>query len=210
MSAIIRPKKSGGFTVTELLVVMAIIGGLMALFLPMMKKAMEMTRQTKCSSNLKQVGVALNLFASDNNERYPAAFGDSMNTVNLTWMWQLKSYLGLPENSMGMSPLPRAAGVLICPSMKPVTVRDASYAENNFMTSNSGRLWRYSRLTIPQSTTIIIAEISMNGDAYSPISGGPVIRRHPGPSANYLFADGHVENFKELIPATDKRWEPDL
>ncbi|PAW79492.1 MAG: hypothetical protein B9S32_02840 [Verrucomicrobia bacterium Tous-C9LFEB] len=210
MNEIASRKNRNAFTLTELLVVVAIIGGLMALLLPMMKKAMEMTRQTKCASNLKQIGVAMNLFASDNNERYPAAFGDSMNTVNLTWMWQLKSYLGLPENSMGMSPLPRAAGVLICPSLKQVTVRDASYAENNFMTSNSGRIWRYSRLTIPQSTTIIIAEISANADAYSPISGGPVTRRHPGPSANYLFADSHVETFKELIPASDKRWEPDL
>lgn len=205
-----RSKRSAAFTVIELLTVVAILGVLAALLLPWMKRTMETTRQTKCASNLRQVGMAMNLFASDNGERYPAAYGDSLNTVSLTWMWQLKSYLGLPENSMGMSPLPRAASVLICPSLKPVTSRDASYAINNFMTGNSGRNWRYSRLTIPQATTIIVSEIAANTDTYSPISGGPVTRRHPGPSANYLFADSHVENIKELIPATDKRWEPDL
>lgn len=206
-----RRIKRHAFTLIELLVVVGIVGVLIATLFPMMKKAMESGRQTKCSSNMKQIGMAMNLFASDNGERFPTAFGDSMNAgINLTWMWQLKSYLGMPENSMGMPPLPRAAGVCVCPSLKQLTVRDSSYAENNFMTSNSGRLWRYSRLTIPIATTIIVAEVSANTDAYSPISGGPVTRRHPGPSANYLFADGHVENIKDLIPATDKRWEPEL
>lgn len=212
MSKIVRWKKRGAFTVTELLVSVAIIGVLMAALLPLMKKAMESARKTKCASNLQQIGTAMNLFASDNNETYPVAYSDSGSNASAdtpTWIWQLKPYLGMAENSMGMAPLPRAAGVFLCPALKPVTTRDVSYALNTYMTYSSGRQWRYKRLIIPQATTILVAEISSNGDIASPFSGN-IVRRHPGPSANYLFADGHVENIPELIPYTDKRWEPDL
>lgn len=199
-------KRRDAFTLIELLVVIGIVGVLIATLFPMMKKAMESARQTKCASNLRQIGMGMNAFADDNNQLYPTAYSDGLNTQ--TWIWQLKPYMGMSDTSMGNAPLPRAAGVFICPSFKPLTSRDVSYALNTYMTIGSGRSWRYKRLVVAQST-ILVAEVSANADIASPFSG-TIVRRHPGPSANYLFADNHVENIKDLIPYTDKRWEPDL
>jgi prepilin-type N-terminal cleavage/methylation domain-containing protein len=59
------------FTLIELLVVIAIIALLAALLLPALASAKERARRVKCLSNLKQTGLALKLFAQDQEGHYP-------------------------------------------------------------------------------------------------------------------------------------------
>jgi len=68
-----RAKRSTAFTLIELLVVIAIIAVLIALFLPALNQAKEYGYQTLCASSQRQVGMALNLYAVDNQG---AIFGD--------------------------------------------------------------------------------------------------------------------------------------
>jgi prepilin-type N-terminal cleavage/methylation domain-containing protein/prepilin-type processing-associated H-X9-DG protein len=68
-------KKPGGFTLIELLVVIAVIAILAGLLLPVLGRAKEKGRQTKCLSNEKQIGLAFVMFADENEENYPTHTG---------------------------------------------------------------------------------------------------------------------------------------
>lgn len=67
----IRSHNDFGFTLVELLAVIAIIAILIALFLPAVQSARESARRTLCANNLKQIAVALANYQTSNNA-YPA------------------------------------------------------------------------------------------------------------------------------------------
>jgi len=97
-----RSSSRQGFTLVELLTVLAVIAVLAALLLPVFAKAREAARRSACISNLHQMGYAWTLYIQDYDERTPGgayarfadpATGNTIDGHRYTPLWVLSPYL---------------------------------------------------------------------------------------------------------------------
>jgi prepilin-type N-terminal cleavage/methylation domain-containing protein len=87
--------KKRGFTLIELLVVIAIIAILAAILFPVFSRAREQARKSACLSNAKQIGLAIQMYSQDWDEKLPSwltpCHGGSPSA--LTWWEQIGPYV---------------------------------------------------------------------------------------------------------------------
>jgi len=104
------------FTLVELLVVMAIIGILAALLLPALGSAKNQAGKATDLNNLKQIMVAVHVYAADDGDVLPAANWDAGGGTLPGWLYTPGNWNGFDETTGLLWPMLRAAKMYVCPS----------------------------------------------------------------------------------------------
>lgn len=98
---------TAGFTLIELLVVIAIISLLAAILFPVFGRARENARRTSCLSNVKQMGLGIQQYTQDNDERLPMYQAIFAGSSYQSWHWAIMPYV-------------KSKQIFVCPSAQRV------------------------------------------------------------------------------------------
>jgi prepilin-type processing-associated H-X9-DG protein/prepilin-type N-terminal cleavage/methylation domain-containing protein len=180
-------KQAEGFTVIELLTVVAIIGILGALLLPSLARAKGLTRRIVCLGNLKQLGIASQLYWDDNEQKVFPYLQSRSNRGTVYWFgWLEKGREGarkLDHTQGALWPYIQGNGIEICPSFdynhasyKPKS-KGASYGYgynihltgNGFPVQLSKQNQKISQVR-SHSTTALMADAAQINDFQFPAS----------------------------------------
>jgi prepilin-type N-terminal cleavage/methylation domain-containing protein/prepilin-type processing-associated H-X9-DG protein len=191
------------FTLIELLVVIAIIAVLAALLLPTLGRAKESARSTQCLSQLRQIGLAVRLYADDHDDQFPRSQHSAFAHKQLAWGRAIAPQLGVKD--AGWTNLLNT--VYHCPADK--RVRQWSYGLNVYYELGedddyTGKPQTWQRLTrIPKPcATILFAENATSADHImphfwiQPSDAVDVATNRHAHKSNYLFVDGHCGSLR--------------
>jgi prepilin-type processing-associated H-X9-DG protein len=192
-----------GFTLTEILIALAIVMILAAISFTVFARVRENARSAVCQNNLKQIALAVQQYTSDNDGRFPDDF----------WQFQLRpyakvsSYLQCPTNK---AQLPASLSAQLPSPLFPLSV---GYIYNGGQLSAAqyaGRFFR--RYGKHESAVLKPSQVWINTDDQPTIDGGlggvagsqdcEEVRRSlrfgflHNSGANYSFVDGHVKWLK--------------
>jgi len=213
-----------GFTLPELLVVLAILLFLAGPLAAAVAKAQSSARRITCTSNLRQWGYATHIHAADHDGFLPPDGAPNGISTDAAWYIDLPVALGIPHYSKAASWRTNPAAALphalwICPSNRRRSNGHLlfHYALNRKVNGSGQSSQPRTLASIPSpSETIWLFD---NGRLAAVAAEGNVHTNLHGAGAQFLFLDGHAQrfpstlywNFRRNRPFTNApslRWNP--
>jgi prepilin-type N-terminal cleavage/methylation domain-containing protein len=136
--------RRGGFTLLEILVVLAIIAMLVVILIPVLGRARQDTQATVCASNLRQIAVGINLYAQQNGDIYPPVRYRTDPKIRWQNMLGLARVFGGPVTTNDRSALvdnPFTNQVFNCPSVGLSKYQPSDHKRNNPRNGSYGYNW---------------------------------------------------------------------
>ena len=200
-----------GFTLVELLVVMAIISLLAGMLLPVLSKALETARTASCANNEKQQHLALTLYAEDWNSYVPSSLNHDVPPDRYpAWKHFLVDGPSYDDKKYGQRYVPVA--VFYCPKGIRVNNDRGNYGMSRYVPDAntpepSLPFWQFRPLC---PSRLYLAGDSTTGKAEIIPPSSHMAYRHQQ-RANILFADGHTQPFYEInVPTNQYNSPPQL
>ncbi len=219
-------KRRNAFTLIELLTVIAIIGILAAILIPVVSAVRESARSSVCQSNLRQWHTAMLLYAADNDDRVVRARDHSKPWSTTFWSGMLAEYVGMDPFSDvwgGQSPtIPDT--VAECPSVPwrgESTYISYGISASDSMTQPHAAVVDWNRegagrrtLEQVEPRTIIFIEVGptfQSRNWHINMGSNNVAYRHDG-RANYVTMGGSVHTAREddEDDPPEELWRADL
>jgi prepilin-type processing-associated H-X9-DG protein/prepilin-type N-terminal cleavage/methylation domain-containing protein len=203
-----------GFTLTEILVVILVIAILAAIMFPLVRSMRDKAQGAACTQNLKQIGIGLHSYISENNGRFPSGKAhvswlkdDDNSSLGLSWYDAAAQNLGRENyskrfNDPEADPLPDIFG---CPAghgkpYHPAWPYTGDYAGNLYLGQENHKVLTMSAVKNPSSTPYVQDTVKQNnfgtgiyGSGFSKTSDFAFAARHGG-KGNILWVDGHVSS----------------